>query len=373
MSRYFPYLLGGLLWLVVGQTAVNACTTFQLDDAGRIFVGTNYDWGVPDGLIIINPRGLAKTAMPSFRDHAQVGRPAVWTARYGSVTFNQYGREMPFGGMNEAGLVIGTMGLFSQNKFPAPDQRPSIYMQQWLQYQLDNHARVDEVIKSDAHLRIRPKAGVHIHFLVSDQDGNCAVIEYIDGRPVVHAGPTLPHKVLTNSTYDDSLKYLARNEIPAPDRFQSIARFVRAARRLASYPSAAADTPLDFAFTLLAEVSWTARRKAWTSRTQWSIVYDVDKLAIHFTTHANPQRRRIDLRAIDFSCARPARVLDVNADYAGDVTDRFVDYTRQMNRDLTARAFNKTVYLPRLPDEVFDNIARYPDTFSCDPHVTQRF
>ena len=37
-----------------------------------------------------------------------------------------------------------------------------------------------------------------------------------------------------------------------------------------------------------------------------------------------------------------------------------------MNRDLTANAFNKTVYLPKLPDKVFDNIAQYPDTFVCD-------
>jgi choloylglycine hydrolase len=206
MQRFFLCLLGGVVWLLAARTAVPACTTFQFDDDGRISVGTNYDWGVPDGLVIINPRGLAKTAMPSYRDHSEVGRPAKWTSRYGSVTFNQYGREMPFGGMNEAGLVIGTMGRFSRNKFPAPDNRPSIYMQQWLQYQLDNHARMDAVIRSEARLRIRPKPGVHIHFLVSDRDGHCAVIEYIDGRQVVHAGPTLPDRVLINSTYDESLE-----------------------------------------------------------------------------------------------------------------------------------------------------------------------
>jgi len=72
------------------------------------------------------------------------------------------------------------------------------------------------------------------------------------------------------------------------------------------------------------------------------------------------------LRTVDFSCVTPAKVLGVNANLSGDVTDKFVDYTRQQNRDLTANAFNKTVYLPKLPDEVFDAIARYPDTFVCD-------
>jgi choloylglycine hydrolase len=27
----------------------------------------------------------------------------MWTSRYGSITFNQYGREFPSGGINEKG------------------------------------------------------------------------------------------------------------------------------------------------------------------------------------------------------------------------------------------------------------------------------
>ena len=37
------------------------------------------------------------------------GTPASWVSKYGSVTFNQYGRELPTGGMNEAGLVVETI------------------------------------------------------------------------------------------------------------------------------------------------------------------------------------------------------------------------------------------------------------------------
>jgi penicillin V acylase-like amidase (Ntn superfamily) len=366
MRKYLVCILCGILFSALSQPNGRACTTFQLNDDGRIFVGTNYDWGVPDGLIIVNPRGLSKTAMPSYRDNSEVGRPAVWTSKYGSITFNQYGREMSFGGMNEAGLTIGTMGLFDKNKFPAPDSRPSVYMQQWLQYQLDNHARVEEVIQSESHLRIRPKKGVHIHFLISDQDGNCCVIEYIDGKQVIHANETMPHKVLTNSTYDDSLEYLAKDETPNPDRFKSIERFIRAANSISDYQSEASNSPLEYSFDLLKSVSWTAKRKTWTSRTQWSIVYDVNNLQIYFRTFANQEIRSINVKAINFSCAAPVKVLDVNADLSGDVTDKFVDYSRQMNRDLTANAFNKTAYLPQLPDKVFNAIAQYPDTFVCE-------
>jgi penicillin V acylase-like amidase (Ntn superfamily) len=176
----------------------------------------------------------------------------------------------------------------------------------------------------------------------------------------------MPHKVLTNSTYDDSLRFLEKNKTPDPDRFKSIERFILAANNLNNYQLEALESPLDYSFDLLKSVSWTAKRERWTSRTVWSIVYDVNNLQIYFRTFANQEIRSINLNAVDFSCATPAKVLDVNANLSGDVTDKFVAYTRQLNRDLTANAFNKTVYLPKLPDEVFDAIARYPDTFVCD-------
>jgi hypothetical protein len=39
-----------------------ACTTFCLRDDGRILFGKNYDWNVPDGLLVVNQRGMARTA-----------------------------------------------------------------------------------------------------------------------------------------------------------------------------------------------------------------------------------------------------------------------------------------------------------------------
>jgi len=68
---------------------------------GRVLFGRNYDWNFGDGLIFVNKRGVAKTSSGS-----ESPNPAKWISRYGSVTFNQYGRENPTGGMNEAGLVV---------------------------------------------------------------------------------------------------------------------------------------------------------------------------------------------------------------------------------------------------------------------------
>ena len=221
------------LMIIILQLDAKACTTFQFTHEGQVLVGKNYDWMVEDGLIIVNKRGISKTAMKSTVDNTGLGTPATWTSKYGSITFVQYGRELGPGGMNEAGLVVESMGLFRNTpnrKYPDPDDRDSIMVSQWRQYQLDNFASVKEVIACDTKLRIRPKKGVHPHFIVSDKEGNCATIEFLDGKMVCHTNDTLPHRVLTNNTYDLSFDYLEKNTIPEPDRFKSIERFIRAAK-----------------------------------------------------------------------------------------------------------------------------------------------
>ena len=92
-----------LLMLVETPFAAHACTTFCMDVSGRVVFGANYDWDTGVGLAMVNKRSVAKMAL--------TGRPARWTSRFASITFNQYGRDFPTGGMNEAGLVIALMAL----------------------------------------------------------------------------------------------------------------------------------------------------------------------------------------------------------------------------------------------------------------------
>ena len=65
MRNWFCCCVGAVLclMLILIQTKVRACTTFQLNHEGQVLVGKNYDWMVEDGLIIVNKRGVAKTAM----------------------------------------------------------------------------------------------------------------------------------------------------------------------------------------------------------------------------------------------------------------------------------------------------------------------
>ena len=369
MKRCIMLMVAGLLISGLMYHDSPACTSFQLNHKGRIFVGKNLDWIVQDGLIIVNKRGVSKTAMESIGSNEGIGQPASWISRYGSITFNQYGRENPGGGMNEVGLVIESMGLFEKGKYPEPDSRPSVLMNQWMQYQLDKSASVKEVLASDAQVRIRPKQGVQIHYLVSDKEGNCASIEFIDGQMVCFKNQTMPHKVVTNNIYTDCMEFYKQDKIPEPDRFKSIERFIRTANMLESYEPDGSKSPLDYAFDILKSVSWSATRKqnnlTWVTNTRWSIVYDVNNRHIYFRTFGNQQIRKIDMAAFDFSCGTPVKVLDINARLEGDVTHHFIDYTRQINFDLIRNAYDKTVYLPKFPVEKVDAFSKYPDTTAC--------
>src|SRR6187399_2207527 len=138
-----------LVSLLASVNVANPCTTFFLQHNGQMVFGRNYDWVADAGIVCTNQRGLAKTSVKN-----PDGNTISWVSLYGSITFNQYGKEFPTGGMNEKGLVVELMWLDGTH-YPQKDQRPSVDVLQWIQYQLDNSGSVEEVIKTDATLRIK--------------------------------------------------------------------------------------------------------------------------------------------------------------------------------------------------------------------------
>src|SRR5215213_2632705 len=139
--------LTSLLAVLIMHTAT-ACSTFFINHNGQMVFGRNYDWVAGTGMVCTNHRGLAKTSFA-----VSDGSSISWTSKYGSLTFNQYGKEFPTGGMNEKGLVVELMWL-DETSYPKADSRPAISVLQWIQYQLDNCAYVNEVLATDKALRI---------------------------------------------------------------------------------------------------------------------------------------------------------------------------------------------------------------------------
>ena len=74
----------------------------------------------------------------------------------------------------------------------------------------------------------------------------------------------------------------------------------------------------------------------------------------------------MDLNQFDFSCRTPVKVLDANADLAGEVTDKFQDYTQKINRHLIGAAFKGSPFLNWVNDRELDRRSRYPDSMTCE-------
>jgi choloylglycine hydrolase len=324
-----------------GPRPAEACTTFMLERGGERVVGKSYDWHMGQGLVIVNKRGVAKQSLPVKPGD----RPAQWTSRHASVTFNQYGREFPAGGMNDAGLVVEIMWLDS-SEYERPDTRPTLNELQWIQYQLDSFASVAEMIAAAPAVRVSP-VYARVHYLACDKTGACAAFEHVGGKQVVTPGA----RALTNHSYAESIAWAAKQTQP-PTGAGSLPRFARAARQAATPPTG---DPVAAAFGLLDGVRW--------SESQWNIVYDPVHLRISFRTRVSRGIKTLDLRKLDASCARPVALLDIDADMSGDVSDRLRPYETTTNRSLVERSVRRI--RAQLPAGAVDLIVAYPSALAC--------
>ena len=150
-----------------------ACTSFCLDTRAGPVYATKLDLNTGEGLVFANRRGIAKEGYSP----STTGEKAEWVAEYGSVTFNLAGRELPWAGMNEAGLVMSSMQL-NASRCPDPDERPPLREGFLVQYVLDTCANVEEAIQSVSDVRLASNECTS-HFLVVDETGDCAALEFL--------------------------------------------------------------------------------------------------------------------------------------------------------------------------------------------------
>lgn len=327
------------------------CTTLGFVAGGQVLVGKNYDWDIGDGMLVVDKRGMVKQSVAG-------ANPARWTSRLGSLTFNQYGREFPSGGMNEAGLVVELMWL-EATRYPTDPALPGLGSLEWIQYQLDTAGGVAELAENARRLRIASDA--RLHYLACDPSGACAAVEYIGGRAAVYTGAGLPLRALTNDTYPDALAYARRvsglgGSGPVPAGEGSLERFARGAALARAFVSASAAADAGFAFAVMDAV----RQRGYT---QWTIVYDLVRKQLAFTTLGNPQARWVGLMGFDFGCGSPVLVADVQQADGASVS--FRAYTPEANHALVARSFATTPFLKGTPAEVVDALAAHPESTTC--------
>lgn len=300
-----------------------ACSTFLLSKNGRHVFGRNYDWVSGNGMVIVNARGVAKTSfMP------ESGGAISWVSGYGSITFNQFGKEFPHGGMNERGLVVELMWL-AETTYPEEDERASMNELQWIQYQLDNCANIAEVIATDKKIRISRAGAAPLHYLIADASGKAATIEFIDGKMVVHQGADLTYPVLTNTMYKDAIKQVS-NQKDAKGSFQdnSLERFSTACRMVKQYQANdIKEEPVDYAFNILNKV-------AQKNFTKWSVVYDITNKQIYFIANGQTQRKYFSLRDFNFNCSTPPVAFSLSDTRSGGISKQFTELSFDVNKKL---------------------------------------
>lgn len=322
------------------------CSAFLVDGPDGPLVGKGYDWHDERGVLLVNPRGAGKRALVVSPADA----PATWTSRFASLTFNQYGRELPNGGMNAAGLVVEVL-MLPGSRFPVRDARPAVTELGLVQYLLDLAETTPEAVALAAKVRVA-SAYADVHYFVCDAAGACAALEFLGGRLVATSGPGMPVRALTNSTYAEASRAAAT--VPAARGGGSLARFARLAGRIRT-PVAAGDAVAG-AFAILDAVRFP-------DSTQWNVVYEQRSRRVHFRTRSRWTVKTVALDAFPPGCAQPAPMLDLLRDGGGDVAGAFVPYTEEANRALVRGTL--APMRRELPAGTVERVATHPRTLAC--------
>ena len=349
-------MLAFFLCALIAIQTLHACTTFLIQKNGKYAFGRNYDWITDVGMVCTNLRGLAKTS-------AQInGQPTVsWVSKFGSITFNQYGKEFPTGGMNEKGLVVEMMWL-DGSKYPEPDSRAELGVLQWIQYQLDNCSTIEEVIATNSKIRIS-RTHPPVHYLVADLSGRAATIEFLDGNAVVHTGANLSIPVLTNTDYATSVR-MYKQSINSKDTSvafndNSLQRFATACSMVQQYNAGRSSSSLvAYSFDVLEKV-------ANEDFTKWSIVYDMSEKKVFFKSKSSPQVKWISYANVDFSCNSTPLAFDMNQAVQGDAAGQFKPLTKETSITLLTRASEESKSQIQIGEADIKRDVEYASRIKC--------
>jgi penicillin V acylase-like amidase (Ntn superfamily) len=321
---------------LVGSTTAFACTRILWNEGGpAVLVGRTMDW--PEStqpILTVLPGGLRRDGGSLGGEDLKDPNPAKWTAKYGSLVTTVYGLGAA-DGINERGLAAHMLYL-NATDFGARDPNlPGVHAGLWAQYALDNAATVAEAL--DLLLKIQPIAveahghKANVHLALEDASGDSAIIEYIDGKPVVHHGRD--YRVMTNDpSYDQQLALLKTldfskptSDTPLPGNVNPRDRFQRASYYLAMVPKPASEREGVASILAIARnvsVPFGAPYKGFgVYNTEYRTVTDATNGLYFFELTTSPSVIWTDLKKLDFKPGAPVRTLNPDSiDLAGDVT-----------------------------------------------------
>jgi len=348
-----------------------ACSTYMLREDNTFLIGHNLDmpYEIP-GMIVVNKRSVFKTNI-SWYEISTSRKPTSptisWVSKYGSITFNPLGREFPDGGINEAGLYIQEMTL-TETKFPEDNKLPRMFMMQLMQFQLDNYKTVTQVLDNLPKIILD---GWSWHFFVADRKGNCACIEFIDGKDIIYTGTTMPIPVVCNRIYPHELQLLKQyngfgGQQKVDLKNKQTPRFVHAAYLIMNFIETS-KTAVSYGFEILESMD--------RGSTQWSYIIDVTNQKVHFRTSIGKKIKYFDYGKINFSCNSPVKIIDINSKLKDDIHEQFINYSTRINEQFIQKAIESIdkdgTFSQQIESEgntihnVIKTMASYPDKTIC--------
>ncbi|GKV93833.1 linear amide C-N hydrolase [Pectobacterium aroidearum] len=322
-----------LVALTLGSAVSLACTRLVYKDINNPdypITARSMDWAEDtETNLWIFPRELKRSG-------AAGPHSLEWTSKYGSVIASAFDSNPNMAsttdGVNEKGLAANVLWL-AESEYPkaAPTaKKPGLSIAAWAQYVLDNFATVDEAVKAlqQEKFTLVTKDLPHqdrkatLHLSLSDSSGDSAIIEYIDGKQVIHHNKD--YQVMTNSpTFDQQLTLNAYwdqigGNVMLPGTNRAADRFVRASfyvKHVAPnklIPGVAEKSKIEkdkadlaTAFSIIRNASvpygYSLPDMPNISSTRWRTVIDHKSLQYFFESAVSPNIFWVDLKKIDFA------------------------------------------------------------------------
>ncbi len=303
-----------------------------------VVAGRTMDWPEStEPVLTVFPRGLTHNGGFVGPVQTEKVNPAIWTSKYGSIGVTIYGIGTA-DSLNERGLAGHMLYLQVTDFGPRDPSKPAVHAGLWLQYLIDNAANVDEALALVDKIQVRPaQAHGHkatVHLALEDASGDSAIIEYVDGKPLIHHGRQ--YRVMTNDpSYDQQLALLKKfdfsrpnNEMALPGNVNPRDRFQRA-----SYFTAMLPEPKDIreaiagilAIARNASVPFGAPYDQFgIYNTEYRTAIDLTDRRYYFELSTAPNLIWADLEKFDLAAGAPVMELDPNnINLSGDVTADF--------------------------------------------------
>jgi choloylglycine hydrolase len=333
-----------------GAPAALACTRVLYTAAdGTVITGRSMDWSQDmRSNLWAFPRGMERSGAGG------VDTPR-WRSRYGSVVVSGYDVGTA-DGINEKGLVANLLYL-AESDYGKANGKPQLSISLWAQYVLDQFASVTEAVE---HLRKEPfrivaprlpnGQGAQLHLSLSDASGDSAILEYINGRLVIHHGRQ--YTVMTNSpNFDQQLALNAYwqsiggtaflpGTVRAADRFARASFFLQSLPRQLDPAYSDAVPGHTFAHQALASVLSLVRSvgvplgiqtpgQPNLASTIWRVVYEQRRRVLLFDSVTQPSVFWVSLDQLDLRAGAPVRRLLVAGGraHAGETAGQFAPAT----------------------------------------------